>query len=114
MTIPITNKAIEMLSSGDVFTHGHLPVAAAYCRRLGVVDVVNRLVPSRMHLKPGLVVQAMVLDTLSGRTPLYRVEDFMAEQDVELLLGEPVAATTFNDTNLARSMLFSRQGLRRY
>jgi transposase len=99
-----TNKAIEMLSSGDVFTHGHLPVAAAYCRCLRVVDVVNRLVPSQMHLKPGLVVQAMVLDTLSGRTPLYRVEDFMAEQDVELLLGEPVAATTFNDTNLARSM----------
>jgi transposase len=99
-----TKKAIEMLSGGDIVTHGHLPVAAAYCRCLGVVDIVNRLVPSQMHLKPGLVVQAMVLDTLSGRTPLYRVEDFMAEQDVELLLGEPVAATTFNDTNLARSM----------
>lgn len=99
-----TNKAIDMLSSGDVFNHGHLPVAAAYCRRLGVVDIVNHLVPSQMHLKPGLVVQAMVLDTLSGRTPLYRVEDFLTEQDVELLLGEPVAATTFNDTNLARSM----------
>ena len=98
------NKAIEMLSAGEVFTHGHLPVAAAYCRRLGVVDIVNRLVPSQMHLKPGLVVQAMVLDTLSGRTPLYRVEDFMAEQDVELLLGMPVAATRFNDTNIARSM----------
>ena len=68
------------------------------------VDIVNRLVPRQMHLKPGLVVQAMVLDTLSGRTPLYRVEDFMAEQDVELLLGKPVAATTFNDTNIARSM----------
>jgi hypothetical protein len=32
-------------------------------------------------------VQAMVLDTLSGRTPLYHIKDFMANQDIELLLG---------------------------
>ena len=57
-----------------------------------------------MELRPGLAVQAMVLDTLSGRTPLYRVEQFLAGQDVELLLGEPVAPPTFNDTNLARSL----------
>jgi len=57
-----------------------------------------------MELKPGQVVQAMVLDTLSGRNPLYRVKDFMAHQDVELLLGEPIAATSFSDTNLARSL----------
>ena len=104
MTDGDTHNALKMLSGADVFTHGHLPVAAAYCRRLGLVDLVNRLVPTEMHLKPGLIVQAMVLDTLSGRTPLYRVEDFMAEQDVELILGEFVAPTTFNDTNLARSM----------
>jgi transposase len=104
MTDNETDKALKMLSGADVFTHGHLPVAAAYCRRLGLVELVNRLVPTQMHLKPGLIVQAMVLDTLSGRTPLYRVEDFMAEQDVELILGEYVAPTTFNDTNLARSM----------
>jgi transposase len=99
-----TSKALETLSSADVFTHGHLPVAAAYCRLLGVVELVNKLVPSQMQLKPGLVVQAMVLDTLSGRTPLYRVEDFMEQQDVELILGESVPAILFNDTNLARSM----------
>jgi transposase len=104
MTDVDTNNTLKMLSDASVFDHGHLPVAAAYCRRLGLVDLVNRLVPSQMHIKPGLIVQAMVLDTLSGRTPLYRVEDFMAGQDVELILGEFVAATTFNDTNLARSM----------
>jgi transposase len=46
----------------------------------------------------------MVLDTLSGRTPLYRVKDFMTGQDRELLLGEAVPVTMFNDTNLARSL----------
>ncbi len=45
-----------------------------------------------MNVSPGLVVQAMVLDALSGRSPLYRLEEFLAEQDIELLLGTPVEA----------------------
>ncbi len=94
----------EILGGGEIFTHGHLPTAAAYCRRLGLVELVDRLVPTQMELRPGLVVQAMVLDTLSGRTPLYRIEQFLADQDVELLLGEAVPAHRFNDTNLARSL----------
>ena len=96
--------SLRDLKGVDIYTHGHLPVAAAYCRRLGLVELVNNLVPSEMELKPGLVVQAMVLDTLSGRTPLYRVKDFMAGQDVELLLGTHVSPAAFNDTNLARSL----------
>jgi len=92
------------LQGADIFTHGHLPVAAAYCRQLGIVELVNQMVPSQMNLKPGLLVQAMVLDTLSGRTPLYRIERFMAEQDTELLLGTSVPASAFNDTNLARGL----------
>lgn len=79
-------------------------MAAAYCRQLGLVELVNRLVPTQMHVQPGLLVQAMVLDTLSGRTPLYRLERFMAHQDRELLLGTSVAASAFNDNNLARGL----------
>ena len=94
----------EALAGADIFNHGHLPIAAAYCRRLGLVELVDQMVPTHMALRPGLVVQAMVLDTLSGRTPLYRLEGFLASQDVELLLGEPVPAHAFNDTNLARSL----------
>ena len=97
-------SGFESLAGADVFSHGHLPIAAAYCRRLSLVELINRLVPTRMELRPGLVVQAMVLDVLSGRTPLYRVEHFMAGQDVELLLGEAVPAHAFNDTNLARAL----------
>jgi len=92
------------LANSDVFNHGHLPAAAAYCRHLGLVDLVDTLVPSQMHLRPGLAVQAMVLDTLSGRTPLYRLEEFMADQDRELLLGEEVDSKLFNDNNIGRSL----------
>ena len=95
---------LAALSEAEIFTHGYLPLAAAYCRRLGLVELVDRMVPTQMDVRPGLVVQAMVLDALSGRTPLYRVEHFLATQDVGLLLGEAVPAHVFSDTNLARSL----------
>lgn len=95
---------IELLSEAEFFTHAHLPVAAAYCRRLGVIELVNSLVPSQMRLQPGVTVQAMVLDVLSGRSPLYHLEESMRELDIELLIGEDLPAELFNDTNLARSM----------
>ena len=93
-----------VLEGAEIFSHGHLPAAAAYCRALGLVELIDRMVPTGMALRPGLAVQAMVLDTLAGRTPLYRVEQFLADQDVELLLGEAVPAQDFTDTNLGRSL----------
>ena len=95
---------LEGLKEATIYTHGFLPIAAAYCRRLGLVELVNRMISTQMELKPGLVVQAMVLDVLSGRNPLYHVEHFLAQQDIQLLLGEAVDAHAFNDTNLARSL----------
>jgi transposase len=97
-------RELRGIQGAEIYTHGHLPAAAAYCRRLGLVELVNQLVPSQMHLQPGLLVQAMVLDTLSGRTPLYRLQQFMEEQDRELLLGDSVPASAFNDSNLARGL----------
>ena len=94
----------EIIQGAEVFSHGHLPLAAAFCRSLGLIELVNRMVPSEMDLRPGLAVQAMVLDTLSGRTPLYRLEQFMAEQDCEMLLGEDVDPHLFNDNNIGRSL----------
>ena len=100
----LPSPEFQGLANAQIFNHGYLPIAAAYCRRLGLVELVDRMVETQMEVRPGLVVQAMVLDVLSGRTPLYRLEHFLAGQDVELLLGEAVAAHAFTDTNLARSL----------
>ncbi len=98
------DELIAGFADAQVYTQSFLPIAAAYCRSLGLIELVNRMVPSQMEVSPGHVVQAMVLDVLSGRTPLYRVEHFLKKQDRELLLGEDIDAHLFNDTNLARSM----------
>jgi transposase len=92
------------LKDAEMHEYGYLPMVAAYCRRLGLAEVVDTVVQSQMQVQPGLVVQAMVLDVLSGRTPLYRLESFLARQDVELLLGEAVDAHAFNDNTLSRSL----------
>jgi hypothetical protein len=46
----------------------------------------------------------MVRDTLSGRSPLYRLADFFKHQDTELLLGRQLADSVCNDTSAGRAM----------
>ena len=86
----------------DITRTDHLPVIAAFCRELGIDRTVNRLVPTQMKLDAGTVVVGMILDTLSGRTPLYRLHEFFEGQDTELLFGTPVAPAAFNDDATGR------------
>jgi hypothetical protein len=67
---------------------GHLPVVKQFAKHINLVDTINTMVNSQMQLPPGEAVLAMVLDTLSGRTPLYRLKEFFQEKDTELLLGQ--------------------------
>ncbi len=98
------NQLLASLKDVDAYTHGHLPLAAAYCRSLQIATTINTLVPSEMQLPPGQVVTAMVLDVLSGRSPLYHVKDFLANQDIGLLLGEDLDSELFSDYTLGRSL----------
>jgi len=82
----------------------HLPIVKQYAKRIGLVETIDQLVDSQMDLSPGTAILAMVLDTLSGRTPLYRLTEFFEEKDTELLLGTPIEASRFCDTNLGRAM----------
>jgi len=93
-----------MLAKMNISQAGHLPVVAAFCRRIGLADVINNAVPTEMAVDVGTVVQFMVLDTLSGRSPLYRLERFARSVDTGLLLGRNIPAVAFNDTTLGRTL----------
>jgi transposase len=82
----------------------HLPIVKQYAKRLNLVETINRIVDSQMELSPGMAILAMVLDTLSGRSPLYRLTEFFEEKDTELLLGSAIEPGRFCDTNLGRAM----------
>lgn len=82
----------------------HLPIVAAFCRSIGLIDTVNRSVPNEMEVDAGTIIQGMVLDTLSCRSPLYRLQEFFKNQDTEVLLGREVPGSAFNDTTVGRAM----------
>ena len=81
---------------------GHLPIVKQFAKQINLIDTINTMVNSQMQLQPGQAVLAMVLDTLSGRTPLYRLKEFFHEKDTELLLGTRVEPELFCDYNLGR------------
>lgn len=38
----------------------HLSIVAAFCRRIGLMETINRVVPTQMDVDVGTIVQAMV------------------------------------------------------
>ncbi len=88
----------------EIYRVDYLPVVAAYCRKIHLMETINNLAPTRMEVEPGLIVQGMVIDIMSGRNPLYRLQSFFAEQDTQLLFGQTVAPTVFHDVNVGRTL----------
>lgn len=61
----------QLIPDNLTFTDvGHLPIIKQFAKEINLVDTINTMVKSQMQLQPGQAVLAMVLDTLSGRTPL--------------------------------------------
>ena len=81
-----------------------LPIVKEYARRINLVDTINQMVGTKMELQPGIVILGMVIDTLSGRSPLYRLKHYFAGKDIELLFGETVHVSQFTDYNIGRAL----------
>jgi hypothetical protein len=93
------NLVPEHLTFSEV---GHLPIIKDFAKKIKLVETLDTMVDSEMELSPGVAIMAMVLDTLSGRTPLYRMEEFFQEKDTELMLGCDVKPELFCDYNIGR------------
>ncbi len=81
-----------------------LPIVRDYAKRINLVETVNQMVDSQMELSPGDAILAMVIDTLTGRIPLYRLKESFKDMDTELILGKSINPERFDDTNLGRAM----------
>lgn len=102
MAHPFTSSSQLHAQAIHIAQVNHLPMVADFARRLGLVDIVNRLVPVEMEVEPGIIVLAMVLDTLSGRSPLYHVESAFPEAQRVVLFGEALPEHYFSDDNAGR------------
>ena len=101
---PVPGSSIDPASSLDIDAQqvDHLLIVKAFAHDLDLVGTVNRLAPTQMGVKPGTIVLGLVLDTLTGRSPLYRLVEFFEGRDTGLLLGERVPASVFNDDTVGR------------
>ena len=77
----------ESIRASDV---RYLPIVSAFARTIGVVEEVDQLCGHKNGISPGRIVLALMLDALSGRTPLFRLPQAFAKLDTELLLGEGI------------------------
>jgi transposase len=94
-----SNIDLSSIKSSQV---DHLPIISHYAKQMGFEKIINELVPTEMEVKPGKIVLGMVIDILSGRSPLYQLEIIFNEMDCELLLGEDLPDGYFNDDNVGR------------
>jgi len=96
-------KMTKLLPENLTFSEvGHLPIVKDFAKKIKLVETLDAMVDSQMNLSPGIALLAMILDTLSGRTPLYRLEEFFQEKDTELILGYDVKPELFCDYNVGR------------
>jgi len=91
----------QVISAGQV---NHLPIIAEFAQRLELEGIVNRLVETQMEIEPGRIVLGLVLDTLSGRSPLYHLETAFEDCDRAVLFGKEVPAGYFSDDNVGRML----------
>ena len=84
----------------------HLPVIRGIIDQLGIVDVLDAFCPRHplSKVSDAECVVAMLLNILSGRVALWRMDKWLELLDVELVLGEGVEAGFFHDTRLGQTL----------
>jgi transposase len=86
----------------------HLGLVAGMCDELGLVSLIDNLLPSdstERKVSTGVCVKALILNGLGfvGRR-LYLVSDFFSDKPVEHLLGAGITSDLLNDDRLGRCL----------
>jgi len=84
----------------------HLPFVRAVVGQLGILEMVDERCPKHPlnRVSDAQCVLALVLNVLCGRPALYRMDDWLAQLDVDVLFGPGTSADAFNDTRLAEPL----------
>jgi transposase len=97
----------SLIPNYKIMNAGAAPLVAAFCREIKLRDIIDEMVtwdPKQCRLSPGALIEALVINVLVARKPLYRVEEFYRDMDLGVLFGEGVTADAFNDDALGRSL----------
>lgn len=95
----------EMVASEYVEVNhlGMKPVIAAMCDVLLIPEFIDQFVgpvDPRVKISIGVLIKAMIINVLMGRTPLVHVENTFTPFECEILLGEGIKPSDLNDDRL--------------
>jgi len=89
------------------FRSGATGLILSLCNEIKLVEHINHSVTwdeKQWKVSPGQHILALIINTLCGRVPLYRVEKFYEDQDVEGLFGVGRTAHDFNHFASGRAL----------
>lgn len=97
---------IEFTQDPDVYPHTGIALAVRWLAdRLNGLAVVDGLLPwdrARSRIAPSVLLLTLIINVLTQRNPLYRVQDWVKTLPLELLWGPAVRAEQFNDDAFGR------------
>lgn len=84
----------------------HLPFVRAVVDQLGLLERIESHCPTHTlnRVSDAQCVLALILNVLCGRPALYRMDEWLARLDTDVLFGQGVPADAFNDTRLAEAL----------
>jgi transposase len=86
---------------------GTAPVVGAMIEVLKIPQAINSVIgnsDSRKIVDTGTAIKALIINILYGRDPLVHVEETFKRLDCEVLFGEGLKASDFNDDCLGKSL----------
>ncbi len=74
------------------------------CEKMGLVELIDCKLGNQDNriVTTGNAIKAMMMNIVSGRKPLYRLERFYENTDTEKLFGQDVAPEHLTDDTMAR------------
>jgi hypothetical protein len=97
---------VELEQDPDIFPATGLSlVIRGLADRVNWLAVVDGLLPwdaQRAKIAPSVVLLTLIMNVLTQRNPLYRVEDWVATLPLPILWGDAVTAAQVNDDALGR------------
>lgn len=81
---------------------GRLVLWLGMVRKMGLRQVIDRLLPTESEISHGVVVEALVLNRLLAPRPLYRIDEWARDVGLEVLAGLDPAR--LNDDRIGRTL----------
>ena len=91
----------------EVFNNGPDPVISTMRRSPGITQAIDRLTQwdeRQCKLSPGVLVEAIIINLLGNRKPLYLMHEYFEHVDVATLFGPGIQARDLKDDALPRAL----------